>query len=251
MICGKVSVLLFGLVLASNLGSDAYGMYNPGLGRFCSRDPIGYMGSEWGLNDFGDSNPFNSLDPTGLIIAKTGPHGGGLYGGCETLTTIKTEIVCKYFKLGWWSLWEKEIRFPYASGIDATKLCRSNTPSKWVFERVGYERTTTTTTWCRSCSPVAVGLCKPSFKVGPVECVITATVVVGKIYLDNQPEVDEKKEPWYPDQDPEEDCIFTGRWAPADFCEYECKSGFKFTTFPNMHQEWACERFAKPKEAQK
>jgi hypothetical protein len=94
-------------------------------------------------------------------------------------------------------------------------------------------------------------LCKPSFKVGPVECVITATVVVGKIYLDNQPEVDEKKEPWYPDQDPEEDCIFTGRWAPADFCEYECKSGFKFTTFPNMHQEWACERFAKPKEAQK
>jgi hypothetical protein len=209
------------------------------------------MGSEWGLNDFGDSNPFNSLDPTGLIIAKTGPHGGGLYGGCETLTTIKTEIVCKYFKLGWWSLWQKEIRFPYTPGIDATKLCRSNTPSKWVFERVGYERTTTTTTWCRSCSPVAVGLCKPSFKVGPVECVITATVVVGKIYLDNQPEVDEKKEPWYNDQDPEEDCIFTGRWAPADFCEYECKSGFKFTTFPNMHQEWACERFAKPKEAQK
>jgi hypothetical protein len=75
MICGKVSVLLFGLVLASNLGSGAYGMYNPGQGRFCSRDPIGYVGSEWGLNDFGDSNPFNSLDPTGLIIVKTGPHG--------------------------------------------------------------------------------------------------------------------------------------------------------------------------------
>jgi hypothetical protein len=89
---------------------------------------------------------------------------------------------------GWWSLWEKEIRFPYASGIDATKLCRSNTPSKWVFERVGYERTTTTTTWCRSCSPVAVGLCKPSFKVGPVECVLVTAVVVAKIYFDNHPD---------------------------------------------------------------
>jgi hypothetical protein len=226
-------------------------MYDPGLGRFCSRDPIGYVGSEWGLNDFGDSNPFNSLDPTGLIIVKTGTHGGSLYGGCETLTTVKTEVVCKYFKLGWWSLWEKEIRFSYTPGIDATKLCRSNTPSKWVFERVGYERTTTTTTWCRSCSPVAVGLCKPSFKVGPVECVITATAVVGKIYLDNQPEVDQKKEPWDPDQDPEEDCIFTGRWAPMDFCEYICKSGFTFTKFPNVHQERACENSAKPKEAQK
>jgi hypothetical protein len=206
MICGKVSVLLFGLVLASNLGSDAYSMYNPGLGRFCSRDPIGYMGSEWGLNDFGDSNPFNSLDPTGLIIAKTGPHGGGLYGGCETLTTIKTEIVCKYFKLGWWSLWEKEIRFPYASGIDATKLCRSNTPSKWVFERVGYERTTTTTTWCRSCSPVAVGLCKPSFKVGPVECVLVTAVVVAKIYFDNHPDEEESRKCWC--------CITAGPWDP-------------------------------------
>jgi len=178
---------------------------SPSAGRFLGRDPIGYVGSEWGLNDFGDSNPFNSLDPTGLIIVNTGPHGGGLYGGCETLTTVKTEVVCKYFKLGWWSLWEKEIRFPYIPGIDATKLCRSNTPSKWVFERVGYERTTTTTTWCRSCSPVAVGLCKPSFKVGPVECVITATVVVGKIYLDNQPEVDEKKEPWDPPSEPDID----------------------------------------------
>lgn len=81
----RILIALFACQMAIQFASSALAMYDPGLGRFCSRDPIGYVGSEWGLNDFGDSNPFNSLDPTGLIIVKTGPHGGSLYGGCETL----------------------------------------------------------------------------------------------------------------------------------------------------------------------
>lgn len=62
MFCRTLSVLLLGLVFAVKFGSDAYGMYNPGLGRFCSRDPIGYKG---GKNLY--SNYFQTwgVDPNG------------------------------------------------------------------------------------------------------------------------------------------------------------------------------------------
>lgn len=62
MFCRTLSVLLLGLVFAVKFGSDAYGMYNPGLGRFCSRDPIGYKD---GKNLY--SNYFQTwgVDPNG------------------------------------------------------------------------------------------------------------------------------------------------------------------------------------------
>ena len=41
-------------------------MYDPTAGRFCSRDPIGYGGSEWDLYEFCKSAPCNETDPTGL-----------------------------------------------------------------------------------------------------------------------------------------------------------------------------------------
>ena len=41
-------------------------MYDPNLGRFCSRDPIGYLGSMWNLHEFVDSGPSRYLDPFGL-----------------------------------------------------------------------------------------------------------------------------------------------------------------------------------------
>ena len=42
-------------------------MYDAGLGRFCSRDPIEFEGSQWGLYEYVQSNPLNSTDPSGLI----------------------------------------------------------------------------------------------------------------------------------------------------------------------------------------
>ncbi len=65
MICRKISVLLLGLVLAVNFGSEAYGMYDPGLGRFCSRDPIGFAGSPWNNYEYVESAPMIKIDPTG------------------------------------------------------------------------------------------------------------------------------------------------------------------------------------------
>jgi RHS repeat-associated protein len=40
-------------------------MYDPLCGRFLSRDPIGFEGSPWGLYQYVDSSPLNSVDPMG------------------------------------------------------------------------------------------------------------------------------------------------------------------------------------------
>ena len=41
-------------------------MYDATLGRFCSRDPIGFEGSKWNLYEYGKNNPSIALDPGGL-----------------------------------------------------------------------------------------------------------------------------------------------------------------------------------------
>lgn len=58
-------------------------IYNSLSGRFCSRDPIGFRGSEWGLYEFVGSNPTVYLDPTGTIGVASGscPPGSVFMGG--------------------------------------------------------------------------------------------------------------------------------------------------------------------------
>lgn len=41
-------------------------MFDASLGRFCSRDPIGYEGSKWSLFEYVSSNPIIAIDPLGL-----------------------------------------------------------------------------------------------------------------------------------------------------------------------------------------
>ncbi|WP_390895620.1 RHS repeat domain-containing protein [Stieleria tagensis] len=41
-------------------------MYDPICGRFCSRDPIGFEGSEWNLYESVESNPIDGRDPLGM-----------------------------------------------------------------------------------------------------------------------------------------------------------------------------------------
>ena len=43
--------------------------YHTGLGRFVSRDPIGYRGSKWSLYEYIESMPLTSLDPYGISKA--------------------------------------------------------------------------------------------------------------------------------------------------------------------------------------
>jgi len=40
-------------------------MYDANLGRFCSRDPIGYEGSEWNVYEYTESSPLAKTDPKG------------------------------------------------------------------------------------------------------------------------------------------------------------------------------------------
>ena len=54
-------------------------MYDAVGGRFCSRDPIGYEGSQWGLYRYVLNSPVIYTDPTGLlsppvIVVGTGPQ---------------------------------------------------------------------------------------------------------------------------------------------------------------------------------
>jgi RHS repeat-associated protein len=46
--------------------------YSPDLGRFISRDPIGYAGGDVNLYRFVGNNPYGGLDPMGLFTAWIG-----------------------------------------------------------------------------------------------------------------------------------------------------------------------------------
>lgn len=43
--------------------------YHPVIGTFCSRDPIGYRGSRWNLDEYVASQPLDRLDLTGQLVA--------------------------------------------------------------------------------------------------------------------------------------------------------------------------------------
>jgi hypothetical protein len=57
---------LIAIAFILSFSSNALAMYAPGLGRFCSRDPIGFEGSEWNLYEYCTGAPFNKIDPFGL-----------------------------------------------------------------------------------------------------------------------------------------------------------------------------------------
>ena len=62
----RLFTLLLGLLFATVLTDQASALYDPGVGRFCSRDPIGYEGSQWNLHEYADSIPCSAVDPMGL-----------------------------------------------------------------------------------------------------------------------------------------------------------------------------------------
>jgi hypothetical protein len=56
---------LIAIAFMLSFSSNALAMYAPGLGRFCSRDPIGYEGSPFNLYESLDGNPLIAVDPLG------------------------------------------------------------------------------------------------------------------------------------------------------------------------------------------
>ena len=58
-----LSISIFATAIASNF-CNAF--YDPGVGRFCSRDPIGYSPVQNNLSEYVASNPLYYVDPLGL-----------------------------------------------------------------------------------------------------------------------------------------------------------------------------------------
>lgn len=76
----RLFTILLGLWFATILTDQASALYDPGVGRFCSRDPIGHTGSPKQLYGFLSDNPVAAVDPTGKITVKN-QH---VWGSCKT-----------------------------------------------------------------------------------------------------------------------------------------------------------------------
>lgn len=96
----RLAICLIVLTVSFVLSTNASAMYDPGLGRFCSRDPIAYEDS-YSLFLFVRSKPTIYLDPDGLLGGPAPPAycNGQLYnpmthGCCDGKTlyalTIRT-----------------------------------------------------------------------------------------------------------------------------------------------------------------
>jgi RHS repeat-associated protein len=64
----RLLTALLSLLFATVLTDQASALYDPDVGRFCSRDPIGYLGKNINLFELTISNALNSVDPTGLLF---------------------------------------------------------------------------------------------------------------------------------------------------------------------------------------
>ena len=79
--------------------------YHAQLGRFVSRDPIGYEGSEWNLYEYVDGRPLFALDPDGLFVRCPGKKwyfagkGGGGHAAVISVTSYTGKFSCKQCSL--------------------------------------------------------------------------------------------------------------------------------------------------------
>lgn len=72
----RLFTILLGLLFATALTDQASALYDPGVGRFCSRDPMIYLGAIL-LYDFVNSRFLTLVDPNGLRpFAMIQPHQG-------------------------------------------------------------------------------------------------------------------------------------------------------------------------------
>ena len=74
----RACVLVLSFVVAVCIAESASAYYNTSLGRFVSRDPIGYDGSKSNLYEYVGGRPFFYVDPNGLEMIRP-PHVGPPY----------------------------------------------------------------------------------------------------------------------------------------------------------------------------
>lgn len=64
-----IKQVLMMLICGITVSTNAMAMYAPSIGRFCSRDPIGFDGSPYHLYEVFGSQPLVNVDPTGEITS--------------------------------------------------------------------------------------------------------------------------------------------------------------------------------------
>jgi len=105
---------LFVLLFTAILTKQASALYDPGVGRFCSRDPIGYRGGSPSQYQFLGGHALNRLDPHGL----------------RTIKEVCQDAVSD-FLTGHQAEWDKhcgkqKYRYPFKLNIE----CKYNTEDK-------------------------------------------------------------------------------------------------------------------------
>jgi len=71
----RLFTALLGLLFATVLTNQASALYDPGVGRFCSRDSIGYEAGSNCLYEYCHDKPLKYIDPWGKqILPPTGPN---------------------------------------------------------------------------------------------------------------------------------------------------------------------------------
>ena len=66
MSCYDYSKLLVAISFALGLSQSVFAMYGPNIGRFTSRDPIGFLGSQWNAYEYTMGRPLVGTDAFGL-----------------------------------------------------------------------------------------------------------------------------------------------------------------------------------------
>jgi hypothetical protein len=94
------------LLSVAFVASDASAYYASHMGRWLTRDPIGYEGSQWNLYEYVDGRPVTDRDPAGLYGGWTGwgPGGGGMSNlgqlcaddGCPPGESLKSVYEAEY-----------------------------------------------------------------------------------------------------------------------------------------------------------
>jgi RHS repeat-associated protein len=103
--------------------------YDPEVGRFINKDPIGYEGGDVNLFCYAANNPANAVDPSGLInITKTGvgiiSMGRGIYAAASGAASAIIGVAGIHSGVGWPLGISATVLAAYNLGIGAPGLMK-------------------------------------------------------------------------------------------------------------------------------
>ncbi len=186
-------------------------IYDANLGRFASRDPIGYEGGSACFYELVSSSPLLHVDPQGLSI----PIGSTC---ASSTTTTSYEVVCLYDSVGWFGTTRKRVSHPLPKGGDPIAICNGNGFAGYQM----WETTVTTTTSRTPCMPTLATTCNNNVLPGPgiIRSVAVVGVSLTAYYVGvsvNYPKISKRRVPYpWPKKKPGTEAGPSGGPPPPD-----------------------------------